>query len=275
MGYLKSFSKQKVEKQAKKETVININKMLIWLDIEINNFEQGIILMQQEHKTDVVPVLINQFLFFRISFKDIMTAMKQVALSKSKSDENFLLRSLALHIYEFLDDSKDFFNKEMESSLKKLPNSDLLIKDFFKLKELFKALKTTIFKELADIRHNTAAHKELNSITLNQKIKAIEPNSILAYAMLSFLQFSVVVHFQKNVSDSIIQKVNSQNGLPSENEPDKWISVESKFKELLWTVKGMNPEIAKFLSDKTQEEMTALKTKIEELSEYIKSKNNK
>ena len=50
-----------------------------------------------------------------------------------------------------------------------IPNIDFLLKDLYDLKEIYKALKNQIFKALSDIRNNSAAHKEQNSIILNNK----------------------------------------------------------------------------------------------------------
>jgi len=250
---LRNLSQRKSEKQTQHEAVINISKTIELLELEIAHLATAVHEVQINNKTDDVPILVNQLIFFRIAFKDILTAAKQFISATNETDRNFLTRALALHIYEVVDDSKEFFNKKMRSELQRLPNKDLLLEDFFRIQEFFKAFKNNSFKELQDIRHNTAAHKELNSVLLHQKIQNIDVKRVHTFSIFALILFVCVLAFQKNVCEMLMQSVGGS--LDMTYGPKKWNKVESCFKCTLWQVIGMKPWLAEMLCEKTNQDL--------------------
>ena len=177
MGYLKSFKKDKSLKQSKElskaidNILASVTTLITFLQSQIEEFSKVVEEFQQIRQTDIIPAIFNSSIFFRITLVDILVTTKQFAKADSNEDKNIIIRNLSIHLYEFLDDTKDFFGKEMLESLKTLPDKEILIADLYKLKGINKAVKDAILKPLGEIRHNTGAHKEHNSLILRNRIK--------------------------------------------------------------------------------------------------------
>src|SRR5580698_9080721 len=93
---------------AKDEFTSSMEKVTSLLSEEIQVYEAVIVTLNKKYNLDATPPIVNSILFFRISFRDIINAIKQLRNSTAKEDINLNSRSLALHLYEFLDDTKHF-----------------------------------------------------------------------------------------------------------------------------------------------------------------------
>src|SRR5687767_7306403 len=61
--------------------------------------------------------LFGSFIFLRICFKDILTIEKYIKTVKAPADRNLFARTLALLLYELLDDMGQLLGKRYESFL--------------------------------------------------------------------------------------------------------------------------------------------------------------
>jgi hypothetical protein len=121
MGYLKSFVKNKQEERLKKGGVSALDSILKYLKEQFSALENGIQLMQRKYNTNETPLILNSLLFFRLTFIDIIGLVKQLQLADNDLNKNLIARNLAVHLYEFLDDTPDFTGKEMKKNLIGLP----------------------------------------------------------------------------------------------------------------------------------------------------------
>jgi hypothetical protein len=142
--------------------------------------------------------------------------------------------------------------------------------DLYKLKEIHKALCKNVFKYLGDVRNNSGAHKEQNSIVLSEKIKTIDYGVIKADSIMCFILFMVILQFQNNVLHSLTTMYNQDpsTSIPIKNTV-KYVKVENRFKEVMMLVYGTDPSIAEWLSKLSKEEITKTQILLEKLRNLI------
>jgi len=247
-------------------SAVNIYDGLIKrLDSEIKMLEKAVRVMKKKYKTDELPLLINNLIFFRISFSDILSTVKQIIPAEGK-DKNLLLRSLSLHMYEFLDDTKDFLGPRLRKDLCIIPNSVFHLKQLQELKILYKSIRESAQNNLGGIRHNTIAHKEQNSIELNRLIKSIktkEGDIQMAFILVSIL-FGCIIRFQKNIITSITKQGKIKEG--------DLVVIFSEVKKWLYILKHELPyEVADYLSKLSNDQLITLKVKLDEYAKWSKS----
>ena len=268
--------RRKAEKStAKFNTTMSSLITLLSNDIEI--YQNAVSQMQEQFKTENIPPILNSILFFRITFRDIVSLTKQVITAKEGFDKNVNSRSLALHLYEFLDDTQDFFGPKMKESIESIgfSDKDFLIKEMYRLKEYYKATKNAVFKNLAEVRHNTVAHKTQNSVLLNKMINDLSSNDIETSCLLIWILFYMVVGFQKNIINATFQLLQekklieeSNSNYLQNNNIKKRFEIDKEYKKIVLTMQGMEPEMAEVLCDVTPEALN----KMIELAEHLQKK---
>src|SRR6202000_2173204 len=119
MGYLKSF--RKIRKKTKAQPGIkgssDFELLIATIESQIDLFEEAVKIMQAKYETDLIPPIFNNFLFFRLVFKDILSLIGQLQKEQTVREQNLTARSLALHLYEFLSDTQDFLGPKMQGGL--------------------------------------------------------------------------------------------------------------------------------------------------------------
>lgn len=278
MVIITKYIERKKKEKINKEALIALDKIATSLREEIDNFETIIDRMNKEYKVEETPILINQFLFFRISFCDIVGILKQLVKVQDEHEENLLCRTLSLNLYEFIDDTKDFLGPKMKEGLSGLPNESYLISELYKLKKYYWDIrKNNLFNDLAEVRHNTVGHKDMNSIRVSRMIKNISSVNIAAICFVVFMLFSLIINFQHNIFFSIKNQIDKEESVAdkNKNESDKEVTskkrrgVEAEFKRMLLKIKGVAPDFADVLCEVTPETIK----KLEELIEYLNNKN--
>lgn len=279
MKIFKRYFERKKSTKISKGTVHLMDGIISSLDEEIKNLEDAINLVSKEYSETELPIVINSFLFFRVIFKDIVLVTEQLIEEKDEQQRNLLIRTVALHLYEFLDDTKDFLGPKLRTSLKQFSDSDFHIQELNKLKKYYSIIKNLIFKELGDIRHSVIAHKDQNSIELNRKIKELNhSNNIHGFCMLAWTLFGLILRFQNNLLISYKadyhSKNESQNSLEETFEKSKnvneFISVDIEFNKFLMLLSGVSFPAAEFLGDLTPDVLGKLK----ELAKNYENRNS-
>ena len=284
MGNLRSYLKVKKQKKAKRDLILSFDKIINLLDPQIDIFDSAIQHLQDKYQTKELPIILNQFIFFKITFKDIIGSIKQLHKTSDTNELNLITRSLALHLYEFLDDTQDFLGHKMREELKlmNLPNIDFLIKDLNHVKEIHKAVKNATNKSLADVRHNTVAHKEQNSLVLNGKIKSLNQREIEMSAILSFTLFIAINHFQNNIIKSIsyvIDEFVKDVDLQRQDFKDKMYeelklrSTRTEFNKTVLIFTGTDPLIADAICEFSKEELDRIISVLKDLSDNLNNYN--
>lgn len=279
MKFIKNFFERRKNKKVTNKAIKLMDSIIFSIDSEIENLEEAINLMNEKYKVDALPLVANNFLFFRVTFKDIVILTKQSLEETDAKKRNLLTRFLALHLYEFLDDTKDFLGKKLKEDLEKFPDHEFHIRELYRLKDYYYSIKNNIFKELGDIRHNVAAHKNQNSIELSKSIREVDRSNVETSCMLVWMLFSLILRFQKNLTYSIsndcIKKPNTKElnkSSPEQNNTVKeYITIDSEFRKSAMIMYGVSPALAEVYSKLTPEGFKKLK----ELVEYMEAQKNK
>lgn len=221
-----------------RETISQMDKIVSHLNEEISNLESAISEVSEKSNSTDIPIILNNFLFFRVTFKDIVLSTQLLLEEENEQKKNLLLRSLVLHIYEFLDDTKDFLGKKFRADLKEISDYDFHLQELNLLKRYYELIKKLKFKELSDIRHSVIAHKDQNSIVLNNKIKEIDHIDIDSSWLLIFLLFALIIRFQKNMLISIKNDYKKKRGDESVSD-NKFISIKRVFDHFTMLFSGI------------------------------------
>lgn len=265
-------SKKRIQFQKKVDNHLDILTESLTKDIDdIANVVQ---LIKSKYNTDELPIVINHFLFFKVSFRDIISLTKQVADAKDKHEKNLLNRTLAQHLYEFLDDTKDFLGKNFKNDLEKLPNSILLVPELYRLKEYYKAIKNSMFSALGDIRHNTSAHKTQDGTVLNRMIKSIDSKEVNTNCILVWMLFALILNFQTNILRSIMHHEESKI-LKKTSEIEPFIielGIDAEFKKDIMILQGVHPEFAKYICNLSKVQIEKLQRAVALLSKELDHK---
>jgi hypothetical protein len=238
--------------------------------------------LNKKYNVESTPPVINNLLFFRICFRDIVDATKQLRNSTAKSEINHNSRVLALHLYEFLEDINEMFGHKLRKNLQLLPDSDFLINELNRLKTYQKSINTILLNKLKPIRHNTIGHKHKDAIVLNQILQKVKSNDIEAYSFLVWIFSLQIACFQNNVLHML--KVTSENkrlnppkDITTLNEEITLTRIGSKvdyeFKRCMLMLKGVDPQIAAVLCKWTAEEINREIKSLSELQDYINTKS--
>jgi len=180
------------------------------VDLVINTFidkyEKLLAKMPNELKTNtIIP---NHLGLTIVNIRDILTQTRILFdFRKGTSEENLALRSLALLIYEYMDDTKDFLGKKMRTTIEQIiPNKEQNLKELNFLKFFYYSLRENSIKRLADIRHHTIAHKTQDIAILSEKIKGISRSEILNYLNMIIYLLNLSFIFSKNLLNSYIHQ---------------------------------------------------------------------
>lgn len=264
--FKKIFTKKKAKNQLNFDS---FSSVILVLQTQIDEFCMGIEKMQAQYNTNEVPIIFDSFIFFRITLIDILGIVNQYRSTNDENEKKITIRNLALHLYEFLDDSKDFFGNRMRNSIKNNPNELELISDINKIKSYLKALNNIMGKPLADIRNHTAAHKEQRALILRKKINEIDYGSIMNYSIICIMFLMMIIQFQNNLINSLQNKLNESN---PEFLQLKLRKVENVFLEFILKIRGTESNLARAISDMTTEERQRTIKTIESIQEYLNQK---
>lgn len=278
MKIFKKYFERKKSLKISNGTARQMDGIISSLDEQVKNLEDAIDLVSKKYSATDLPIIINSFLFFRVTFKDIVLVTEQLVEEKDEQQRNLLTRTLALHLYEFLDDTKDFLGSKLRVSLKQFPDSDFHIQELNKLKKYYSIIKNLIFKELGNVRHSVIAHKDQNSRELIRKIKEINyTNNVDSSGMLVWALFGLIIRFQKNIMISIKYNYHNNESKNSLEEPfeksknvNEFISVDIEFNKFLMLLSGISFPTVAFFNDITPD----LLEKLKELDGNNESKNS-
>jgi len=239
------------------ENVELMSRIIVILDQETDNLYEAFNFVSEKYSTPNLSFILNSVLFFRTNFKDIVLVTKQMNSEKDEQQKNLTARTLALHLYEFLDDTKDFMGQKMRKELEHFPDSNFHIEELNKLNKYYQTIKQPIFQELRDIRHSTIGHKDQNSLELHRKIKEINIANIERSCMMVWVIIDLILKFQKNLLISIKKNINKKDELQSlpdvtlkkDDIENGLISIDFEIQDILLLVKGISLAEVKFFNE--------------------------
>jgi hypothetical protein len=150
------------------------------------------------------PIFIGNWQHLSISFKDILINQNIHLLAKDQNEKNLTARTLALLLYEFLEDFQKLNNKAFRIDLLTSPNPELIIKAYDELKNVYKVIKNEFWQKLGDIRHQTIAHKNKKDVRLLfdsiEKIDVLDIKGAFTFIHILYASYEVFrIQFTKHI----------------------------------------------------------------------------
>lgn len=150
------------------------------------------------------PIFIENWQHLSISFKDILINQNIHLLAEDQNEKNLTARTLALLLYEFLEDFQKFNNKAFRIELLTSPNPELIIKAYDELKNVYKVIKNEFWQKLGDIRHQTIAHKNKKDVRLLfdsiEKIDVLDIKGAFTFIHILYASYEGFrIHFTKHI----------------------------------------------------------------------------
>lgn len=133
---------------------------------------------------------------------DIFILSKQYLSTSDTIEKNFICRTAAHHMYEFLEDGSKALGKQINFLPEKFNNSefDLRLKE---LRKLFNDLKKELHSDLKKLRHNVSGHKDRdirNQLLISSTINIVD----FQKNFFLFMQFFIELNkFKKLAIDEI------------------------------------------------------------------------
>lgn len=206
-GMLKSIKEIKDKHKAQE---INIPKLLSDIDViilalkeEVEMFSKAIPIIELKYGKHAEAAEISTiFPFLDLSMLDIFILHKQYLSTKDGMEKNFICRTAAHHMYEFLEDCSKVLGNQMNQLIQNL-NDDEINFELKALRKSFNELKKELHIPLKKVRHNVSGHKDRdirNQLKISNAINIIDFQKNFLLFMIFFFE---LIKFKKNLTDKI------------------------------------------------------------------------
>jgi hypothetical protein len=150
----------KANKTNVEKAIFDINKSIQILKEEVDMFSQAIEVVEAKYgKSEEAAEISTIFPFLNLSMLDILILSKQYLSTNDKIEQNFICRTAAQHMYEFLEDGSKVLGKQIGFITDKLNNQQIDTK-LKELRKSFNELKKELHTPLKRLRHNVSGHKD-------------------------------------------------------------------------------------------------------------------
>jgi hypothetical protein len=173
------------------------NKFLPKLTKDIDEFKAAI--ENEDFKRNRFPKLFYNKLFFAVSIRDIVRTNHQYLKTKDKGEQNLLSRSLALHLYEFIQDFQKLTGKSFRQQLQTIPFPEDVLEQFDSLKLGYRNISARYVQFLAEVRHTAIAHKTKEVKTLVDNIQNLDQLQVREIATMSLLLYGLYDQFHNDI----------------------------------------------------------------------------
>ena len=179
--------------QAKISTIIsNINKAILEIKEEVDLFSKAVDQIELKYgKHSEAAEVATIFPFLNLSMLDILVLHKQYLSTTDLIEKNFICRTAAQHMYEFLEDGSKALGKQI-NFLGKLNNAQISL-ELKGLRKSFNELKSELHQPLKKLRHNVSGHKDRdirNQLALSNSINIIDFQKNFILFMLFFISLT-------------------------------------------------------------------------------------
>jgi hypothetical protein len=183
-----------------------IGKAITNLHEEVITFSKAVDLIEEEQgKNDEAAKLSTAFPFLNLSMLDILILNKQYLNTNDAIEKNFICRTSAQHMYEFLEDGAKVLGKEMNFTTQLLNNKQINI-CLKELRRSFNRIKDELHTPLKKLRHNVSGHKDRdirNQLQISRSINIEDFQHNFSVFMQLFVQLT---KFKRLVIDEIKEK---------------------------------------------------------------------
>jgi hypothetical protein len=202
--WIKELREQSEEnKKGKANTILILNQAIKKITEEVDVFCESLEVTEAEYgKNDEAAKIATIFPFLDLSMLDIIILCRQYLSTEDKLEQNFICRTSAQHMYEFLEDGTEVFGKQIKSLVDTLNDVNLnaLLKD---LRIQFRSLWSKYHGTLKELRHNVSGHKD-RDVRVQLKISKSIDVKQFQQLLLDFVGFfSSVTQFKLAVAEEI------------------------------------------------------------------------
>jgi len=181
----------------------DINKAILGIKEEVDLFSKAIDVVELKYgKHDEAAGVSTIFPFLNLSMLDILVLHKQYLSTNDSIEKNFICRTAAQHMYEFLEDSSKALGKQMNYLIGKLNDTEIDL-ELKALRKSFNELKAELHTSLKKLRHNVAGHKDRdirNQLAISNAINIVDFQKNFILFMLFFI---TLTQFKRHVIDEI------------------------------------------------------------------------
>lgn len=209
--------KHKAHEASIPKMLSDINKAIVGIKEEVDLFSKALDLIELKYgKHDEAAEVSTIFPFLNLSMLDILILHKQYVSTNDAVEKNFICRTAAQHMYEFLEDSSKALGKQMNYLIDNLNDLDINL-ELKELRKSFNELKAELHSPLKKLRHNVSGHKDRdirNQLAISNTINIIDFQKNFVLFMLFFL---TLTQFKKNVMDKIENRQNAEDNTTTAN----------------------------------------------------------
>lgn len=183
--------------------ISDINKAILGIKEEVDLFAKAIDVVEEKYgKHDEAAEISTIFPFLNLSMLDILVLHKQYLSTTDIIERNFVCRTAAQHMYEFLEDGSKALGKQMNYFTDKLNDTEINL-ELKALRKSFNELKTELHSYLKELRHNVSGHKDRNirqQLAISKGINIVDFQKNFLLFMLFFIKLTL---FKKNLIGKI------------------------------------------------------------------------
>ena len=184
----------------------DVNALIIKLKEEVDLYSKALEVIEGKYgKIKEASEIATVFPFLDLSFLDILILHKLYINTTDSVEKNFICRTSAQHMYEFLEDGSKVLGKQMDYIIRHLNNTQIT-NELTALRKAFNKLKKELHTPLKELRHNVSGHKDRDiqkQLLISNTIDLIDFQRNFILFMLFFVQLT---KFKKLVQNEIIQK---------------------------------------------------------------------
>lgn len=195
------------------KVISDIDKTILFLKEEVDAYSKMVGNLELKYgKHNDATKAITIFPFLDLSMIDILILNKQYANTNDSIEKNFICRTAAQHMYEFLEDGAKALGKEL-TSLVNILNDTQINLELKELRKSFNKLKDDHHLSLKELRHNVSGHKDrdiIKQLKISNEINFIDFQENFIYFMQFFTNLA---YFKKHLFDEIYKKQNAEQNL--------------------------------------------------------------
>lgn len=190
------------------EILSNIDKAILSIKEEVDTFSKALDFVEEKYgKNNEAAEVSTIFPFLNLSMLDILILHKLYLNAKDSIEKNFICRTAAQHMYEFLEDGSKALGKQMNHYTNKLNDTEINL-ELKAIRKSFNELKTELHIPLKELRHNVSGHKDRNirqQLEISNGINIIDFQKNFLLFMLFFIKLTL---FKKHLISAIERQKN-------------------------------------------------------------------
>lgn len=211
-------NKAKIHQANIQQTLSNINKTILDIKEEADLFLKALAYVESKYEKHSKAAEVSTiFPFLSLSILDILILNKQFLSTNDSIEKNFICRTAAQHMYEFLEDASRALGKTMNYFIGPLNDQNINSK-LKELRESFNKLKNELHEPLKELRNNASAHKDRdisNQLSISAKIDIADFQKNFVLFLFFFIELTML---KRAIFDKMLNHHNVSNNVNTSNK---------------------------------------------------------